>query len=93
MKRVLKLLFMIVAFMTAVFAGSGQASADSTTGITQDIHIHISLGLNLPSGTDVTKLRAPTFEIYDISDQFRNLPQNSRSEVRVMRRTSLKSIA
>jgi LPXTG-motif cell wall-anchored protein len=28
------------------------------------------LGLNLPSGTDVTKLRAPTFEIYDISDQF-----------------------
>ncbi len=77
MKRVFELLFMIVAFMTAVFAGIGQASADSTTGVTENIHIHISLELNLPSGTDVTRLRAPTFEIYDISDQFNKADDSS----------------
>ena len=49
--------------------GVRQVFADDVD-VSQEVHIHINLGLNLPASADISRLRAPTFEIFDISQQF-----------------------
>ena len=69
MKRLLKFTFMIAAFLAMSLFGVRQVFADDVD-VSQEVHIHINLGLNLPASADISRLRAPTFEIFDISQQF-----------------------
>lgn len=69
MKRLLKFTFMIAAFLAMSLFGVRQVFADDVD-VSQEVHIHINLGLNLSASADISRLRAPTFEIFDISQQF-----------------------